>query len=94
MDSGAGVRNSAQFISGDIINKAVSFLSSPELAFIIALLKLATALVFGSAAILLCEHIYKQLMRTMQLSEAPNVNFWKVSVQKTIWDLEFSKHFL
>ena len=77
MDSGAGVRNSAQFTLGDIINKAVSFLSSPELTFIIALFRLATALAFGSAAILLWEYIYKQLMRTMQLSRARNVNFRK-----------------
>ena len=28
------------------------------------------------------------------LSGAPNVNFRKISVQKTIWDLEFSEHFL
>ena len=27
-------------------------------------------------------------------SEAPNVNFRKISVRKTIWDLEFSEHFL
>ena len=67
MDSGAGVKNSAQFILGDIINKAVSFLSSPEFAFIIALLRLAKALAFGSSAILIWEHIYKQLMRTMRL---------------------------
>ena len=25
---------------------------------------------------------------------APNVDFRKISVRKTIWDLEFSKHFL
>ena len=29
-----------------------------------------------------------------KLSGAPNDNFWKISVQKTIWDLEFSKHLL
>ena len=27
-------------------------------------------------------------------SGAPNVNFRKISVRKTIWDLEFSEHFL
>ena len=27
-------------------------------------------------------------------SGAPNVNLWKISVRKTIWDLEFSEHFL
>ena len=27
-------------------------------------------------------------------SGAPNVKFWKISVQKTICDLEFSKHLL
>ena len=27
-------------------------------------------------------------------SGAPNDNFWKISVRKTIWDLEFSKFFL
>ena len=27
-------------------------------------------------------------------SGAPNVNFWKISVRKTIWDLEFSEHLL
>ena len=26
-------------------------------------------------------------------SGAPNVNFWKIYVRKTIWDLEFSEHF-
>ena len=25
---------------------------------------------------------------------APNVNFWKISIRKTIWDLEFSEHLL
>ena len=25
---------------------------------------------------------------------APNGNFWKISVRKTIWDLEFSEHLL
>ena len=25
-------------------------------------------------------------------SRVPNVNFWKISVRKTIWDLEFSEH--
>ena len=25
---------------------------------------------------------------------APNDNFWKISVRKTIWDLEFSEHLL
>ena len=29
-----------------------------------------------------------------QILGAPNVNFRKISVQKTIWDLEFSEHFL
>ena len=28
-----------------------------------------------------------------QQTGAPNVNFWKISVRKTIWDLEFSEHF-
>ena len=28
------------------------------------------------------------------ISGAPNVNFRKTSVRKTIWDLEFSEHFL
>ena len=28
------------------------------------------------------------------ISGAPNVNFWKISVRKTIWDLEFSEHLL
>ena len=28
------------------------------------------------------------------LSKAPNDNFWKMSVRKTIWDLEFSEHLL
>ena len=27
-------------------------------------------------------------------SGAPNVNFWKISVRKTIWDLEFLEHLL
>ena len=27
-------------------------------------------------------------------SGAPNDNFWKISVRKTIWDLEFSEHLL
>ena len=27
-------------------------------------------------------------------SGAPNANFWKISVRKTIWDLEFSEHLL
>ena len=28
------------------------------------------------------------------VSGAPNVKFWKLSVRKTIWDLEFSEHLL
>ena len=28
------------------------------------------------------------------LSGARNVNFWKISVRETIWDLEFSEHLL
>ena len=27
-------------------------------------------------------------------SGEPNVSFWKISVRKTIWDLEFSEHLL
>ena len=27
-------------------------------------------------------------------SGAPNVNFWKISVRKTIWDIEFSEQIL
>ena len=30
----------------------------------------------------------------LHVSRAPNVNFWKLSVRKTIWDLEFSEHLL
>ena len=30
----------------------------------------------------------------IRISEAPNVNFRKISVRKTIWDLEFSEHLL
>ena len=44
MHIGAGVRKSAQFILEDIINKAVSSSSSPELASIKALLILSTIL--------------------------------------------------
>ena len=29
-----------------------------------------------------------------QVPGAPNVNFRKISVRKTIWDLEFSEHLL
>ena len=29
-----------------------------------------------------------------QSTGAPNVNVWKISVRKAIWDLEFSEHFL
>ena len=28
------------------------------------------------------------------ITGAPNDNFWKISVRKTIWDLEFSEHLL
>lgn len=45
---GAGVRKSAQFILEEIIIKAVSFLSSPELASIKALLSFWTVLESGS----------------------------------------------
>ena len=31
---------------------------------------------------------------SIQRPGAPNGNFWKISVRKTIWDLEFSKHLL
>ena len=31
---------------------------------------------------------------TKQTSGTPNVNFWKISVRKTILDLEFSVHLL
>jgi len=31
---------------------------------------------------------------TLILWGAPNVNFWKISVRKTIWDLETSEHLL
>ena len=27
-------------------------------------------------------------------TRAPNDDFWKISVRKTIWDLEFSEHLL
>lgn len=67
MENGAGVRNCAQFMLEDIINKAVSFLSSPELAFIIALLRSATTFAFGSAAIFLWQHnLQTSEMRTAQ----------------------------
>ena len=48
MHMGAGVRKSAQFILEEIIIKAVSFLSSPELASIKALLSFWTVLESGS----------------------------------------------
>ena len=32
--------------------------------------------------------------RPSHTSGAPNVNFWKISVRKTIWDVEFSEHLL
>ena len=39
--------------------------------------------------------ILKQgLIKAPYHSGAPDVNFWRISVRKTIWDLEFSKHLL
>ena len=39
--------------------------------------------------------ILKQgLIKAPYHSGAPDVNFWKISVRKTIWDLEFSEHLL
>ena len=31
---------------------------------------------------------------SFSLTGAPNVNFWKISVRRTIWDLEFWEHLL
>ena len=46
-------------------------------------------------------HPYSQMIKISvrryflaDLSGAPNDNFWKISVRKTIWDLEFSEHLL
>ena len=39
-------------------------------------------------------YLAKKVSIPRQITEAPNVNFRKISVRKTIWDLEFSEHFL
>ena len=42
-----------------------------------------------------CDAIIKKANRRLYaLTGAPNVNFRKISVRKTIWDLEFSEHLL
>ena len=35
-----------------------------------------------------------EVYRSTNLPGAPNDNFWKISVRKTIWDLELSEHLL
>ena len=38
--------------------------------------------------------MHKIIFKTAPITGAPNVNFRKISVQKTIRDLEFSEHLL
>ena len=39
-------------------------------------------------------YVARNFELSRDLSGAPNVNFRKISVRKTIWDLEFSEHLL
>ena len=39
-------------------------------------------------------YLAKKVSIPRQITEAPNVNFRKISVRKTIWDLEFLEHLL
>ena len=48
----------------------------------------------GSAGENFILQVSQRELKTRFKTGAPNDNFWKISVRKTIWDLEFSEHLL
>ena len=60
----------------------------------VKILKAKNQLQFGSQVMIHRLAIFNKLNWSMRGAGAPNGNFRKISVRKTIWDLEFSEQLL